>query len=158
MVGSGVVERTPNGLCHEVIAFGAVLAANVLIDANVSARHQHFVGELQDRKHVRALIPGGALRRVVWSSSQHDGRIPGALGYDNYRVQTDAVAHGDHDIAFDIVEAGFRDREGFGNIAARLSVCEENTHYAEKHGVRARQRHFSIVTSGSAGWPAGGRS
>src|SRR2546425_11065348 len=53
----------------------------------------------------------GQIRGVIRSASEENGRTFGALGNQNDRVKFHAVAHGDHHIAPNVIEAGGHRRE-----------------------------------------------
>ena len=74
-------------------------------------------------------VAGGALGGVVGRAGEQDGRVPGAFGDDDDGVQLDAVAHGDHHFALDVVITLLRHVESFWNVAAaglrRLAILSQ---------------------------------
>ena len=102
------VLRPVQRAVHHVVALGAVLAAHVLHHADVAALDDHVGGvvvAVQDRAEVRAVGVAGELRGVVGRARQQDRRALRALRHQDDRVQLHAVAHGDHHLAPDVVEA-----------------------------------------------------
>ena len=68
---------------HHVVALGAVLAADVLDDADVAALDDHLGGVVvaaQDGAEVGALGMGRELVGAVGRAGQEDGRAAGASG------------------------------------------------------------------------------
>ncbi len=105
VVGAGgVIARSDRRRRHVVGALGAVLAANILIDANIAGLDKNFVGERKSLDHARTLGARGAAGGVVGSAGEQNGRILRSLGDDNDGVELDAVAHGNHHYA--LVEIG----------------------------------------------------
>ena len=110
------VLRTAQWPVHHVIAFGAVLPANVLDDADVTALDNHvgrIVVAVENRAQMRAFGVTRERRRVVRRPREEDGRAPGAFRQHDHRVQLDAVPHRDHDVALDVLEI----------VRGRLEVC-----------------------------------
>ena len=108
--GRGIL-RPVDGAVHHVVAFGAVLAANVLDNADVAAFNDHVGGvvvAVECRPEVRARRVAGELIGVVRRARQQNRRVLGALRNQDDGVQPHAVAHGDHDVAAFVIEAGGR--------------------------------------------------
>ena len=92
---------------HHVVAFRAVLAADVLHHADVAALDDHFqrvVVAGEHRRQVGAVRVAGEVVRVVRRARQQDRRAPGALRHQDDGVQLHAVAHRNHDVALHVVE------------------------------------------------------
>ena len=105
---------------HDVVALGAVLAADVLHHADVATFDDHVGGVVvagEDGAQVRALCVGGELVGAVGGAGEEDGRAVGALWHQDDGVELDPVAHRDHDLAAGVVEAGSRRAEGVGGLA-----------------------------------------
>ena len=103
-----LVLRAAQGPVHDVVPLGAVLAADVLHDADVAALQDHIDGvvvAVQDRPEVRALGVARELVGVVGRAGQEDRRSFRALRDQDDGVQLDAVAHGNHHLAPGVVEA-----------------------------------------------------
>ena len=137
VVGAGGVEAAVHGRRrHEVGAFGAVLAADVLIDADVAGLDEDLVGEVELVDHAGDVFARGRVaacsggRRggadagggaigcgtgggVVGGAGEDDGHVRCAFGDDDDGVELDAVAHGHHLDALDVVEVGLG-RNGMG--------------------------------------------
>ena len=76
------IQRTVQRAVHHVIAFGAVLAAHVLHDADVAAFDDHFgriVIAVKNRTEVRAGGLTGLRGRIVRRAREQHGRIFRAL-------------------------------------------------------------------------------
>jgi len=129
VVGAGGVEAAVHGWRrHEVGAFGAVFAADVLVDADVAGFDEDLVAEIELVEHAGGVFMGrgavcsgggrsrtdagggaigcGACGCVVGCAGEDDRRVGGGFGDDDDGVELDAVAHGDHLDALDVVEAG----------------------------------------------------
>ena len=101
----GTMQRT----VHDVVAFRAVLAANVLDDADVTAFDDHVGGvvvAVQRGAEIGAVRVTRERARVVRRARQEDRRVARAFGHEDDGVQLDAVAHRDHHLAARVVEAG----------------------------------------------------
>ena len=126
LVDGGRVQRAADGAVHDVVALGAVLAADVLDDADVAAARRwsrwrcRIPIELGPRCALCALVVscGGAVGRA----GEEDAGALRALGNEDDGVQLDAVAHGDHDFAAGVIHAmGWR-IEGGGSFAGVVGV------------------------------------
>ena len=85
------VQRAVEGAVHDVVALGAVLAADVLDDADVAAFDDHVGGvvvAVQDGPEVRAGGMAGERVGVVGRAGEQDGRVLGAFGDQDHGVQT----------------------------------------------------------------------
>ena len=118
MIHGRRILRPVQGAVHDVVAFGAVLAADILNHADVAALDDHLGGivvAVQDRSsewsQMSALGMAGEFGGVVGRARQQDRRVLRALGDQDDGVQLDAVAHGDHHVAPDVVEATGNRRE-----------------------------------------------
>ncbi len=110
MVDFGGVAWTGEGTIHDVFAFGTVLAADVLDDADVAAFDDGFDGvvvAVEDGAEVGAFGVGGEGFGVVGGAGEEDGGAAGVFRGEDDGVEFDAVAHGDHFCAAGVVE-GFR--------------------------------------------------
>ena len=105
------ILRTVQRAVHHVLAFRAILAANVLHHANVAAFDDHFGGvvvTVQDSVQGANYCVRGELVGVVWRARQKDRRVLGAFGNEDDRMQLHAVAHRNHHFATNVVEAVVR--------------------------------------------------
>src|SRR5512147_199094 len=78
---------------------------------------------------------------VVGSARQQDGRVAGAFGDNDDGVQLDAVAHGNHDLALDVIKAVGDRLELGGSFAGQGGVLR----------LRWRLRHSSSQAQGDDG-------
>ena len=109
LVDLGVIERADERAIHDVIALGAVLAADILHHADVAAGNNdvlRIVVPVQFRAKVRALGICRRGARVVRRARHEDRRVAGAFGNKDHRVQLDAVPHRDHHVAPRVVPGG----------------------------------------------------
>ncbi len=93
---------------HHEVALRAVLAANVLGHADVSAFDDHFGGVVVPVKigsQVRAVHVGGHGAGVIRRARKEHRRVRGALRHQDHGVQANPVAHGDHDFTARKIEA-----------------------------------------------------
>jgi len=112
MIDAAAVERASERQIHDVVAFRAVLTADVLVNTHIAVADQRLVVLAHRHRHQRARdLPGvGAFLDVVRRARQHDGhRLAGALRDQDHREQLDAVAHRDHLFTARVV-IGIRDR------------------------------------------------
>ncbi len=112
------ILRPAQGPVHHVVPLGPVLPSHVLHHPDVPALDDHLrrvVVPAQDRPQVRALRMARQARRVVGRPRQEDRRPLGAFRDEDHRVQLHPVAHGDHHVPPDVVEAvGHRHELGRG--------------------------------------------
>ena len=109
MVDRRRIQRPVQRPVHHIVAFRSVLAAHVLHHADVSALHNHFdrvVIAVQNRSQMRTLRMTQQCAGVIRRPRQQDRRILRALGNHDHRMQLHPVAHRDHHIPLDVVEAG----------------------------------------------------
>ena len=119
VVGIGRIQRAPQWASHKILAFGAIFAADVLENTDVSAARKHVVARRQNRQHVRRWDTLGTFRRVVRRPSQDDWRILRSPRDDYDGVQFHAIAHRNHDVALNVVIG-----RGCGLILGRDVGCE----------------------------------
>ena len=131
VVDLGWVEGAAEGAVHHVVAFGAVLAADVLDDADVAAVDDDVGGvvvAVEAGAEVRALRVCRQRRCAVGRAGEQDGRVFCSFRDQDDGVELDAVAHRDHDFAAVVVEAVVRRLEGCGRLARQggggLGGCE----------------------------------
>src|SRR5207248_6256171 len=124
-VHRGGIQRAMQGAGHDVVTFRPVFATDVLVHADVAALYDYLgsiVVAFEDGAKVRtggvAGLDGGAVRRA---REQH-GRVMGAFGHNDDRVQAHAIAHGNHDVALDVVEAGGGSLEIRGRLAGEVRI------------------------------------
>ena len=120
MIDRGRVLRSVQRAIHHVVALGAVLAADVLDDADVAALDDHLGGvvvAVQDGAKVGALRMGRELVGAVRRAGQKDGRAVGAPRDENDGVQLDPVAHWNHRLAPDVIEPARGGAEGIRRLA-----------------------------------------
>ena len=112
VVHLGVVQRPAQRPGHHVIAFGAVLAADVLEHADVTAVDEHLVALRQQVAHARRIAAAGAAGGIVGGAGQQDRRIVGALGHHDHRIQPGAITHRHHHHALVVVTTDIGGNEG----------------------------------------------
>ncbi len=88
---------------HDEVTFGFIHAANILVDADIAVIDELGVHGRQDLGDLVALVAGGGVLGIIGRARQQDRAVPGALLEDDDGVELHAVAHRDHDFAFDIV-------------------------------------------------------
>ena len=102
------IQRPVQRTVHHIIAFGSIFAAHVLHHANVAAFDDHFGGVViafENRSQVGTLRLPRLLFRAVGRARKQHRRVFRAFGDNDHRKQLDAVPHGNHYVALDIVEA-----------------------------------------------------
>ncbi len=108
MIDRRGIQRAAQGARHHVIAFGAILAADVLDNADVAAFEDDFecvVVAVEAGSEMRAVRARGEIVGVVRRARKKNGRVPGALRHEDNGMQLNAVAHGNHHFAPGVVEA-----------------------------------------------------
>ena len=108
MVDQCGVQRPAQRPVHHIVALRIVLAAHILDDPNVTAFDDDLSGVViaaQDRAEVGAARVGGEIGGVVGCAGQQDRRVFGSFGDEDDGVQLYAVAHGDHHLAPQVIEA-----------------------------------------------------
>jgi hypothetical protein len=119
------IQRPAEGAVHDVVALGAILAADVLDDADVAAFDDDVRGvvvAVEAGVEVVAVGVGGELRSAVWRTCEHNAGVMRSFGNENDGVQLDAVAHGDHDLAASVVGAILRGANGGGYLRGHVGV------------------------------------
>jgi hypothetical protein len=125
LVDGGGVLGAVNGAVHDEVALGAVLAADVLDDANVAAVDDDVGGvvvAVEDGAEVRAGGVAGELGGAVGSAGEEDGSVCCSARGEDDGVELDAVAHGDHDFAADVVEGFDGGLEVGGGFAGESGI------------------------------------
>ena len=120
MVDGGWVEWAAQGAVHDVVALGAVLAADVLDDADVAAVDDDVgcvVVAVEAGAEVRALHVCRQRVGAVGRAGEEDRRVFCTLWHEDHGVKLDAVAHRDHDLAPVVVEAAVCRHECRGRLA-----------------------------------------
>ncbi len=120
MVDAAGVERPGQRPLVHIGAARAVLAAHVLIGEDVAGAQQHRVGGADQHRPVRAGRLAGRLVGIVGRPVEEDRRVLGAPRRQDDGVQLDAVAHGNVDLAAEIVERIADLDEGLRNVARQL--------------------------------------
>ena len=99
---------------HYVIAFGIVLAAHVLHDADVAAFHYDFGRIIVAPEGWAEMLAcrvrskrGSAIRRT----RKEDRRVLRAFGHEDDGVKLDTIAHGNHNVAARVVPSVLRNFE-----------------------------------------------
>ena len=133
------VQRPPERTRHDVLAFGSVLAAHVLEHADVAVLHEDLVALRQQRHHVRRGRPLRAARRVVRRAGQEHRRVIGAAGNDDDGVELHAVAHGNHDLAPDVVIRGGGRLEGRRDVGRERRGLRRGGHCQRQQGQSDRR-------------------
>ena len=124
----GVIDRGwvlwPNQRSvHHIVAFGTILAADILDYTDVPTLDDNVGGvvvTVQVRTEVRTLRVAGQFSGVIRCAREQDGRVLCALGHEDYRMQLYAVTHRYHYVAPDMVKA-IIGRLHFGRRFARQS-------------------------------------
>lgn len=96
------IERTVDGPVHHVVAFAAVLAANILHHANVATLNDwlgRVIVAVEAGREMDARCIGGQHGRVVRCSREQNPFSICAFGDQDDRMQLDAVPHGNHHVA-----------------------------------------------------------
>ena len=136
MIDRGGIQWAAQRTRHHVVALGAVLAAHVLNDADVTAFENHFesvVIAVKAGSEMGTVRASGEIVGVVGRARKKYGSVFGAFGHENDGVQFQAVAHGNHHVAACVVEtAGDRSKlrrrfTGQRSNGRSLSLCEEET-------------------------------
>ena len=99
MVGRGRIQRAAQRLRHDVVAFGTVFPAHVLVNDDVAGRDRGVVHLRHDRREARTLEARNAIRCVVRRACQQDRRVLRPLRHQDEGLELDAVAHRDHFLA-----------------------------------------------------------
>ena len=102
------VERAAHGAVHHVVAFGSVLAADILHHADVAGIDDHLGGvvvAVEGRAEVRALCVRRETAGAVRSAREQNRRVRGAVRHEDHGVQLRSVAHRDHHVAAHVVKA-----------------------------------------------------
>ncbi len=118
-----------HGAIHDVISLGAILAAHILDDPDVAILENHVgrvVIALQRGPQVTALRVDHQRLGVIGRAREQHAGMRRTLGYQNDRVQFDAVTHRDHHVAEHVVEG----------IADRRKVGRSFTGVGRVHGFR----------------------
>ena len=125
-------------------AFRTILAPHILHDANVATVDDYLSGIVVAVQHwteVGAFSVAGQSCGVVGRARQQDGRALGSLRDYDDGVQFHAVAHGDHQVALDVLEAvgdGLEVSRGFARevwvICGGLSGRGLNQRQSAKQG------------------------
>src|SRR4029453_11671601 len=132
VIDDGGIQTTPQRTVHDIVAFRAVLAADILYNADVSAFDDHLgciVIAAEDGTEMRALRMTGEDVGVVRRASEQDGRVLRASRYEDDGVKLDAVTHRNHLFAPDVVE-----RVG-GRLERRGSFSGEGVCPRRRHGI-----------------------
>jgi len=114
------VERTLERPGHDVVAFGSIFSAHVLVHDDVAGRSRGVVHLRHGRGEMRAVEVQHALRGVVWRACEQDRRLGRALRNENERFQLHAVAHRNHDFALDVVELIRLRCESCGRLTGKI--------------------------------------
>ena len=119
VIDVGRIQRPVQRPGHDVVALRTVLAAHVLHDADVAAvaPRASSATSLLSISAARCALVFLAMRcrGAVRRAGQQNRRAMRAARNENQGLQLDAVAHRNHDFAFDVVEAldcGRRRRRG----------------------------------------------
>jgi hypothetical protein len=160
VVRAGAVEARVHGQRrHQVRAFGAILAADILVNADVAIFHKTFVGEwklIEERARRGRGWIAQVTRGVIGRTRQHDGRIVRSFENKNDGEELDTVAHGHHNhtaivIAFygrrlevrrHLVAANF-DWSGLRGL--RASDCGAAEQGEDEHGAKGCRHRFSLM-------------
>jgi hypothetical protein len=135
MIDRSRIQRPMERTRHHVVALGAVLSAHILNHANVAAFDDDFrciVVPIKNRTEVRTLRVTQQIGSMVGSARQQNRRALRALRSfrnDDHCVQLDAVAHGDHHLALDVVEAvcdRSKRRRHFAGQAGRRRILSQS--------------------------------
>ncbi len=149
LVDTAAVERAGERPGHDVAALRAVLAADVLQDADEVVLEHEAVRDVAVAEHggeMGARMLRHALGRAVGSAGEQHRRVAGAARDEDDGREPDAVPHRDHDVALDVVERGGDRREVRRDLGGERGGCGVGggREQGEK-GERPRQsRHRSI--------------
>ncbi len=124
------IQRAAQRARHHIVALGAVLAADVLDNADVAAFKDDFqcvVIAMEAGSEMRAVLVGGEIVGVVRRAGKKNWRVLSAFGHKDDSVQLHAVAHRNHHFAPGVVEAI---RDG----------CELGRRFAGQRGRSRRRR------------------
>ncbi len=143
------IERTAEGPVHDVIALAAVLAANVLHDADVPAiddRLCRVVVAPQAYVQVDAGCVGGEDDGVVGGPRHEHAGVLRAHGHQKNRVQLDTVAHRDHYVAPLMIHArgGPLKRRRSFTWVVRVEGCLLRASSEDHHQEGARHTHNDL--------------
>ncbi len=117
------IQRPVQRAIHHVIAFGAVLAADILHHANITALDDHFgriVIAIKNRPQVRTGSLTSLRRGAVRRARKQHRRIVRSFGQNDNRVQLHPIAHGNHHVALDVVEPSLDRREHGRSLAGQI--------------------------------------
>ncbi len=117
VVGLGRIERPHRRPRHDVVALRAVLAADILVDEDITVIDPFAIGAPHGVAQVRLLV-GDEASGIVGRAFHQHGQAMGALRHDDDGMQLDAVAHRNHHLALDVVIVGVGLDPGLGNVAA----------------------------------------
>src|SRR4051812_35190163 len=142
MIDGGGVERAAQGPRHHILAFGPVLAAHVLVDADIAVIDEFGVHDGEDFLDLLARIAPGGLRRVIGGAGEEDRARACPLAHDDDGVEPLAVAHRDHDFAADIIGVGPHALVAGDHVGRHwVGLGEE----ARRCGCQQRQRRISKI-------------
>ena len=134
------IERTSQRPGHYVFSFRPILAANILKYPDVPVRSEHLIAFRQNGKHARRLSSFRTSGGVVRCAGHDHRRVPGAFRNNDDRMQLDAVAHRNHDFAFDMVVGPrwrfeFRWNVGRQRRDLRLNDCGAHEQYGREQAL-----------------------
>jgi len=101
------IQRPVQRAGHDVVAFGIVLAADILDDANVAVFDDDFGGVVvapEGGAEMRAGFVADLSVGIVGRAGEENGGVFCALGDEDNGVELYAVAHEDHGVAAFVVE------------------------------------------------------
>ena len=136
------IERPLERPRHHVVAFGAVLAAHVLIHDDVAGGHSGVVHLRYRRRQMRAVEAHDTLGASYGVRVNSMGAPLAPFGTRMKVLQLHAIAHGDHLLALDVVEAvgvgleAIRRYRSAGMTRRCVGAADSGTRPAENAGMQ----------------------
>lgn len=110
---------------HDVIAFRAIFAANILEDADVTVFDDEFDGAVTMFERGAVVRTGEVAEiagSIVGSAGEEDAGVFSAFWNDDDGVEFDAVTHGDHDVALFVVKTSRGRNQSGGGFAGEVGI------------------------------------
>ena len=123
MIHRRVIQVARQRPGHHIVAFGFVFSAYILGHDDVAGVGELAEAQGQDQRAARTIPAAGEFAGVVGRAIENHGRTRRAFGNDDDGMELHAIAHGNHDVALDVVVGFCRDFEVCGDVAGRRRRC-----------------------------------
>ncbi len=143
VVDLGGIERPGQRPVHDIFAFRTVLAAHVLDDADIAGRDDDVGGVViafQHRFQMRRRVVRTQAGSVIGRARQQHRRVGGAFRYQDDGVQLHPVAHRDHHVLADEIEAVLSRGKGFRSFVGGRNLGQS------RYGKRQNRRYEKYCT------------